>query len=1082
MDNNNYTSEILEENSEQNQKELNTSQSKESDNNYEQKIEFSINENPNINTSSSYLKEKSSINISFSIPTRIKPNLIRLSNKIINDLSLCQYILNYLNILELNNMRKINHNMLLLVHEYYKKRIKMEIDFITEYQERNKNKIFNFIKNIDTQIPISNKNWLDLDLNSVVNKLNILNRNIISKLRSIKNTDKIPDIVYAPFCIIFEQNKKLKKSMSWKQIASKILFDFNIISKIQNLDIENMDDKEMLEAFSYLNMPELEVDNLKKYSSDITKLVIWCQAVVSYHIIIHPYIYRNKNEGIPKSGNNTQSFIFEIETMIEKFYKFKRFLYNLNIMKIPLADYVFNLQHNKNIEFDKLHNDNLNPINNIIIKINYIDKLNITLISNILSYIPFNQSCKMMNICKKFYEGFKSSIDIVIFELIKEIYSFRYQLYQKIKNKIPAIFSYNFFSKFFLMIDDILNSDCKNNKEYGIIFYPFLSKDQLNDLKILKNKNKNMEIISKIFCIICDLKPIKTLNKNTGKFEFNYIDIIKSLAIKGELLKLMRNFNKLIFNRKKIAQIYSEIKIYINNQKLIEVKKLNRGIYQLLIWELFILTYLKIYNIFDFSNVEYIQNIYNKEELESINYYIELMDYLKHYLKIKFHFSGGNKLNSNNRNFEFFKFFKKLIAFLGEKNLSTNCDIILESTNTQWEKIGKVYFESKDLIPFNVKPTFYERIMIEILNLNESKENNSFNTSSNYSKIINNNINIETNYEIKNNLCQRRSSSFKTIKFKEDINMKNKNNNINNNFTQKNYFNSIENQMFNLNNINTNITKISFDLIPEDIIIKNIFFYLDINSLPIISLINHKYLSLIKTHLFIRVYFLKKEKKLIEEDNKEIFRLIKSKRKYFFKKYEVNEPSKEHALNLINQITERDILELRQCFKKYNKNYEKLIIPFLLLLNEKPISKINSEGIKTISFYSTAKKVLFKPNFIKKMREIELELIPYKIFQKVENIMKDEIYSEKNIKNISPCFSKLMNWISGVLEFHRAIRKYSLSEYDYDILSKEEIKFCVKMDNIILIYYKLNRYINKYCQNYEKEAKKIMKEMGIINK
>jgi hypothetical protein len=93
---------------------------------------------------------------------------------------------------------------------------------VTDYQEKNKDKVYSFMKNIDTQIPISNKNWLDLDLNSVVNKLHLLNRNIIAKLRSIKNTDKIPDVVYAPFCIIFSKNKKIyeKLKITWKQIAN----------------------------------------------------------------------------------------------------------------------------------------------------------------------------------------------------------------------------------------------------------------------------------------------------------------------------------------------------------------------------------------------------------------------------------------------------------------------------------------------------------------------------------------------------------------------------------------------------------------------------------------------------------------------------------------------------------------------------------------------------------------------------------------------------------------------------------------------------------------------------------------------
>ena len=57
-------------------------------------------------------------------------------------------------------------------------------------------------------------------------------------------------------------NKELKK-LSWKQIANKILNDSNIIIKIQNLDLENMIDSEMLEAFVFLNLPELEINNIK---------------------------------------------------------------------------------------------------------------------------------------------------------------------------------------------------------------------------------------------------------------------------------------------------------------------------------------------------------------------------------------------------------------------------------------------------------------------------------------------------------------------------------------------------------------------------------------------------------------------------------------------------------------------------------------------------------------------------------------------------------------------------------------------------------------------------------------------------
>ena len=84
MDNNNYASQILEENSEQNQKELNSNKSEDLENNNKSKdkIDFSINENPELNqntsSSSSYLKEDNKIKIVFSLTSRIKPNLIRL--------------------------------------------------------------------------------------------------------------------------------------------------------------------------------------------------------------------------------------------------------------------------------------------------------------------------------------------------------------------------------------------------------------------------------------------------------------------------------------------------------------------------------------------------------------------------------------------------------------------------------------------------------------------------------------------------------------------------------------------------------------------------------------------------------------------------------------------------------------------------------------------------------------------------------------------------------------------------------------------------------------------------------------------
>jgi len=49
----------------------------------------------------------------------------------------------------------------------------------------------------------------------------------------------------------------------------------------------------MLDAFVYLNLPELEIDIIKKISPALENLILWCQGVISYHVLIHPFTYRN---------------------------------------------------------------------------------------------------------------------------------------------------------------------------------------------------------------------------------------------------------------------------------------------------------------------------------------------------------------------------------------------------------------------------------------------------------------------------------------------------------------------------------------------------------------------------------------------------------------------------------------------------------------------------------------------------------------------------------------------------------------------------------------------------------------------
>jgi hypothetical protein len=93
-----------------------------------------------------------------------------------------------------------------VVNDYYPKRLKFEVDMIRLFQERKYENFMNFLKIIDSQIPMSNNNWLEFDLNVVIKKLKIFDKKVVTALRGIKHIGKLSELVFAPFCIIFGQN------------------------------------------------------------------------------------------------------------------------------------------------------------------------------------------------------------------------------------------------------------------------------------------------------------------------------------------------------------------------------------------------------------------------------------------------------------------------------------------------------------------------------------------------------------------------------------------------------------------------------------------------------------------------------------------------------------------------------------------------------------------------------------------------------------------------------------------------------------------------------------------------------------
>lgn len=179
-------------------------------------------------------------------------------------------------------------------------------------------------------------------------------------------------------------------------------------------------------------------------------------------------------------------FVSNMNFMLNKFYKFKRFLINLNIMNIPIGEYVFNLQHNREKFAEVEHPGKF---------------LNEKQIALILSYLPYNVSFKFSSVNKRWREGFRYSIDLVIHEILKEIFYLKIQASEKLYKRIPILFENNIFSNYFIMIDDILN-----------IQHSFLSKEQLNDIKNIKLETELIKVLMKSVCLMLNEKVERKSN------------------------------------------------------------------------------------------------------------------------------------------------------------------------------------------------------------------------------------------------------------------------------------------------------------------------------------------------------------------------------------------------------------------------------------------------------------------------------------------------------------------------------------------------------------------------------------------
>ena len=1068
------------------------------------------------------------------------------SNSFLNTLIENNTLLNYLLIPELSLLSNTCKTVKIIVDRYYPLRLKIQYDDIKNFEKKNKDKKDEYLKVYETQIPLSKNEWFNYDIQNAIDTILRLDRNTIAQLRSIKKLTTLNENIYAPFCIIFNFNSKNEQVIKngWKKVADNIISDSKFFINIANLKYENLEEEDMLSAFSYLNEIECNIDKISRYSYSLLEMNNWCKAVVIYHILVHPYKYRNFEKSI-QIGSEMYKYIAFMDDLIYKFYLFKGYLEIKKLIKPKLGEYIFTFDYQQNI------------YNNTILEDQNQGKVIIDddkIMSNILSYLSMEENCKFINTSKFGFICFKESLNILCYNLLKKILTFKYNYYNELYPIIPTIYFHNIFSNYFFMLEDIINPTL-NYKESAYNMISFLSKEDINDIKNYKGSNELINSICKIFCAIFNLKVEKAFNNDYSIVNL-YIKSVILLAVKGKITKLIRYFNIFSLNNNQLKILYEELSNIYSIDKINRIKNINKGFYQLLIWEMYLFEYIKQFNPFLFKNQNNVLNNkeYNNEQINIINNYIDMMNYLKYILNFKFHFDHLFFIKNKISSYDFISIILNVIEEIKNDPNYINVNNLTESFNRKQGNISNAYFQCKNRIENRNKPSLYKRIMEELIILNieiiygeENEENYSEanHTSNNelwdesfyvknflelnniHKNIRNfnyysNNINNSNAYSFKENYSVNYLSPNNINKYRTKINKSNKKNNKNYSYGGKyntkkigkiknfknsynlnkiygteNYYQDDNSEIVNINLYNTNKSynfkksmnyylnnnrqsDDDFFIIPESILVTKILFYLNLDDFPELSHVNKFFYHAMKTHIYIRLFFLEKKKNKIENINNDIITRIENKRNLFYKKNNISPPSLQHACYLFSYFNKNDVYELKSLFKTYKKEYEIILSVLCIFLNIKPKIFINKEGKKVIDFFPPGKNLFYNKDFIKIIQNIDLDSLNYQTFTKIEKIMQNDIFSLDRMNfYYSPSLIHLINLEMGVMEYFRAIRKYCLNFYDYYILEKDEIIFCQKMDEILKIYYKIKNYSFNSCQKYHQKSMDYLKKMDL---
>lgn len=212
----------------------------------------------------------------------MRPYLKQLLKDVINS-DFLYYIADFLSTKTIIRLTAVNTTFRDSFRVYLPTRLQQEADYINLFIETNEELNKEFMKLVDTQIPISNGNWVNFDFLDTLKYISqgLSNENISALKFAANHIKDYNDTLFAPFCILFGEKPLRTKSAdgsvkeTWKAPAVKILGDIMFKKNFYNYDKDNIQEEIMLESFEFLNRQNFDEQKVTKQNNVLGKMIRW---------------------------------------------------------------------------------------------------------------------------------------------------------------------------------------------------------------------------------------------------------------------------------------------------------------------------------------------------------------------------------------------------------------------------------------------------------------------------------------------------------------------------------------------------------------------------------------------------------------------------------------------------------------------------------------------------------------------------------------------------------------------------------------------------------------------------------------